>query len=90
MTENQTYGSPTTKELKKKHSLRLVGGAEMGSQGREDPWQGGGWRTEVGNSWPSRQSHIFAQINQRNNWKQDRPCNPGFQHGKRKPPNFWL
>ena len=25
-------GSPTTKELKKKHSPRLVGGAEMGSQ----------------------------------------------------------
>ena len=25
------YGSPTTKELKKKHSSRLVGGAEMGS-----------------------------------------------------------
>ena len=26
------YGSPTTKELKKKHSSRLVGGAETGSQ----------------------------------------------------------
>ena len=25
------YGSPTTKELKKKHSSRPVGGAEMGS-----------------------------------------------------------
>ena len=30
------YGSPTTKELKKKHSSRPVGGAEMGSQGGED------------------------------------------------------
>ena len=29
-------GSPTTKDLKKKHSPRPVGGAEMGSQGRED------------------------------------------------------
>ena len=27
----ELYGSPTTKELKKKHSSRLVGGAEMGS-----------------------------------------------------------
>ena len=27
----EVYGSPTTKELKKKH-YRLVGGAEMGSQ----------------------------------------------------------
>ena len=26
------YGSPTTKELKKKHSPRLAGGAETGSQ----------------------------------------------------------
>ena len=34
------YGSPTTKELKKKHSSRIVGGAEMGSWGREDMWQG--------------------------------------------------
>ena len=32
----ELYGSPTTKELKTKHSSRLVGGAETGSQGRED------------------------------------------------------
>ena len=36
----QPYGSPTTKELKKKHSFRWVGGAETGSQGREDSEQG--------------------------------------------------
>ena len=29
------YGSPTTKNLKEKQSSRLVGGAEMGSQGGE-------------------------------------------------------
>ena len=29
------YRSPTTKELKQKHSSRPVGGMEMGSQGRE-------------------------------------------------------
>ena len=29
----QLYRSPTTKELKKKHSSRLAGGAEMGSWG---------------------------------------------------------
>ena len=28
----ELYGSPTTKELKRKHSSRLVGGAEMGSR----------------------------------------------------------
>ena len=35
------YGSPTTKELKKKHSSRLGGGMEMGSWEGEDMarWQ---------------------------------------------------
>ena len=52
------YGSPTTKELKKKHSSRPVGGAETGSWGREDSWQGSGWR--------SGRSHICKQINWNN------------------------
>ena len=34
------YESPTTKELKKKYSSRLVGGEETGSQGGEDVQQG--------------------------------------------------
>ena len=38
----ELYGSLTTKEIKKKHSSRSIGGAEMGSQGREDVQQGGG------------------------------------------------
>ena len=38
------YGSPTTKELKKEHSLRLVGEAETGSQVGEDTRQGYIWR----------------------------------------------
>ena len=38
----QLYGSLTTKELKKKHSSRLVGGAERGSRGGEDMQQGSG------------------------------------------------
>ena len=39
----ELYGSLTTKELKK-HSPRLVGGAELGDgqPSREDGWQGGG------------------------------------------------
>ena len=32
----ELYGSLITKELKKKHSFRLVGGLETGSQGREE------------------------------------------------------
>ena len=31
----ELYGSPTTKEIKKKHSSRPVGRTETGSQGRE-------------------------------------------------------
>ena len=42
------YRSLTTKELKKKHSSRPVGGEETDSQGREDSLQSGGWRTGVG------------------------------------------
>ena len=41
----ELYGSPTTKELKKKHSSRLVEGAEMGSLGGEDAQQGSSWKT---------------------------------------------
>ena len=36
------YGSPTTKELKKKHSSRLVGGAEMGSWAESTRGKAGG------------------------------------------------
>ena len=36
----ELYGSPTTKELRKKHSSKLVGGVETGSQGGEDAQQG--------------------------------------------------
>ena len=44
----ELYGSPTTKELKEKHSSRPVGGVELGSQGGEDSLQGGSWRTGAG------------------------------------------
>ena len=39
------YRSLTTKELKKNHSSRLVGGTEICSQGAEDLWQSDNWRT---------------------------------------------
>ena len=42
--ENHLHRSPTTKDLKK-HSYRLLGGAETGGQGGEDAQQVGGWRT---------------------------------------------
>ena len=55
------YGSPITKELKKKDLSRLVGKVEMGSQGGEDLQQGRelGWR---GGTWQTRQFHIHLWI----------------------------
>ena len=46
----ELYGSMTTKELKKKHSSRLVGGAEMGM---EKP----GWRRLV-RRWKLREQAV--------------------------------
>ena len=34
--KTELYGGPPPKELKKKHSSRLVGGVQMGSQGGKD------------------------------------------------------
>ena len=48
-------GSSTTKELKKKHSPRPAGGAEIGSWGGEDSWQSRSWRTEAGKAAPAGQ-----------------------------------
>ena len=68
----ELYGSPTAKELKK-----------MGSQSREDVWQGGRWWT--------RWSHICVHI------KQEEKLGSEIDHatqastsGKRKHQNFWL
>ena len=66
------YECPTTKELKKKHSSRPVGGAEAGSWGRDG--QPGQRRLAArqrledqggqGGGWQSRRSHIHVPINQ--------------------------
>ena len=51
----EPYGSPTTKELKKKHSSRPVGGAEMGSRVERT-------RSKVAAGGPGR-SYIHLQKN---------------------------
>ena len=51
-------GRLTTKELKKKHPSRLVGGVEMGSQAGEDIWQGGSWRWSRLCLWNSREEQL--------------------------------
>ena len=49
LTENLTTTKSDTKEIKKKHSSRSVGGAETGSRGGEDSHCCGG--TETGKVW---------------------------------------
>ena len=66
----ELYGSLTTKELKKKHSSRLVGGAEMASQGREDSQQVGGWWTQRGGGLWNEAGSVTAS----------RPRGPTFAH----------
>ena len=44
----ELHGSLTTKELKKKHSFRLVEGVE---NGEDDVQQGGGWRARQVRWW---------------------------------------
>ena len=58
--EIKLYGSPATKELKKKHSSRLVGGVEMGGWGGEDLRQGSRWRTQLGRGLWSRAGKAAA------------------------------
>ena len=78
--KTQLYGSPTTKELKKKHSYRPVGGEETGSWGGEDEWQGSSWRS----GW----SHICLHKPGGTTGERDRTCNAGFQHGEIKLQNL--
>ena len=78
----ELYGSLTTKELKKKHSSRLVREAEIGSLNGKDMQQGGSWQT----GW----SHTGVQINQKEQLGSKTPRNPGFQHREIKPQNLWL
>ena len=74
----ELYASPTTKEIKKKHSSRPVGGAEMGSRGREDSQQGGGWRTQQGGGLWNRAGQAAAS--RPHKVVAGRPCGPTFTH----------
>ena len=95
------HGSLKTKELKKKHSFRLLRGAETGSQGREDAWQSYGWRNSQvrqwmvnqgrpGGGWQTRQSHLCADKMGGTTREHAKLHNPGVQHREIKPQNLWL
>ena len=68
LTENRTARKSDTKEIKNKHSSRPVGGAETGSQGREDSRGRGG--TETGGVWDKWAGSLTTS----------RPCCPTFVH----------
>ena len=72
------YGSPATKELKKKHSSRPVEGAETGSWGGEDSWQGGGWKTQRGGGLWNRAGQAVAS--RPHKAVAGRHCGPTFIH----------
>ena len=82
------YGSPTTKELKKKHSSRLVGGAEMSSQADRICSKAAAGR--LGNVVAGGAGGpIFVSTKPGGTTgEQDRLCYPGFQRGKTKPQNL--
>ena len=62
----ELYESPTNKELKKKHSSRLVGVAEMGSQARAERMHS--MAVAGGPVGGPGKSHICVRINQEENW----------------------
>ena len=79
----ELYVSLTTKELKKKHSSRLVGGAEIDSQGRRGLWERQ-WLVE----WAV--PHLCIDKPGGTTGEPDRLHNPGFQCREIKPQNLWL
>ena len=72
----ELHGSPTTNEIKKKHSSRLVGGAETGIRG--------GWRRLVGRRWQvDRASPRLCTVNQEEQLGSERDhITQGFSVGK--------
>ena len=84
------YGSLITKEFKKKHSPRTVGGVKMGSQGGEDLQQGGSWRTGAGKAAAGRVvvPCLCAKKLGGTTGEQDRPRNTGLQRREIEPQNL--
>ena len=92
--EMELYGSLTTKDLKKKHSSRPVGGAGMGSRAERPcgkaaavgPGPARWWLAD----WVVPHLHVEKSGGTAGEW--DRPCNPGFHCRDSKPlewKNLW-
>ena len=80
--KTKLYGSLITKELKKKHSFRLVGGVDTSSQGTEDAVQGGSWRTRQVRWWLVDWAIPHLLVDKLEEAEERyRQCNPRFQYG---------
>ena len=74
----ELYRSPTTKEIKKKHSSRLVGGAQKGSRVERTPGKAGaGGPSEVVDGGTGQARLQLADPT--GCWLAD-PCGPTFTH----------
>ena len=92
MPENQTVWKSDNQEVKKETFIQTVGGVEMGSQGEEDSRQSGR-QLEDQVRWQLAKQvvpHLHADKPGGTNGERDRPHNPGFQHGEKKPQYPWL
>ena len=96
----ELYGSPTTKELKKKHSSRPVGEAEMGNWaerthskvadgglGQKRLWLEDQAMQQLA-EWAVPYLHADKPGGTTGDW--DRLNNPGFQCRELKPQNLWM
>ena len=88
--KSELYGSLTTKEIKKKHSSRLVGGAETGSQGGEDLQQGGGCQTQRGGGLWSRVGKAAAGQRGSSWWTRWQTSQPRAPAQGNKASNLWF
>ena len=86
----ELYGSLSTKELKKKHLPRHVGGAETGSWVESThskvAARGLGWVQQQLVDWAF--PHLCADKPGGTTGEQDRPCNPGFRSRELKLQNL--
>ena len=86
----ELYGSPTTQEIKKKHSSRPVGGAETSTLGRKDSQQGSRWWTQPGGGLWNRVDKAAAGRQGSSwgtRWQTSKPRVPAWGH---KASNHWL
>ena len=84
------YGSPTTKEMKKKHSSRRVGGVETGSRAERTPGMAAAGRhDEAVDCRPGGLTFECRQTG-RNNWGVRQTKQPRVPAQGNKASNFWL